>query len=72
MASSTIAGASNWREVFLAHPGLPVTPENYDRLLEAGAGAAPEPAPEPEPEPDPEPEPADDPKPARMSRGSLA
>lgn len=66
-------GASNWRDLFLDHPGLAPTPENHDRLLaELEAKAAPEPeivqedvpepAPEPEPEPEPEP-PAAEPEP---------
>ena len=46
MARSTVAGVSNWRAVFEGHPGLAVTPENYERLT-----AAPVPAPEPAAEP---------------------
>ncbi len=74
MAKITADGPSNYREAFLAHPGLAVTPENYDRLLAAAAAPEPEPEPAPAPEPEPEPEAADEPgaTPARASRGSLA
>lgn len=60
MASSTVAGASNWREAFEGHPGLAVTPENYDRLLAEAAAPEPQPA---EPEPAAEPAAAEPPPP---------
>lgn len=70
MGSITRAGGpSNWRAAFAGHPGLAVTPENYELLLAAAAAAEPEPEPEPEPELVPEPGVA--PEPARMRRGSL-
>lgn len=65
MARITRAGGPvNWREAFLSHPGLPVTPENYERLLAAAS--------EPEPGPAPEAEPEAEPVKAARPRGSLA
>ena len=56
MASITVGGGpSNWREAFLAHPGLAVTPGNYESLLALAAAPGPEPAPEAEAAPVPKP-----------------
>ena len=75
MASITRAGGpTDWREAFLSHPGLAVTPENYEQLLaaEAGAKPGPEAGPEPAPAAAPESAPAAEPAKTSRSRSSLA